>query len=60
MAKETRHRLLHDRAHLLGALSDYQRGKVPALPELELAALIDGIERRLQDIEKKLSGIDLT
>ncbi len=43
----------------MGALRDYQKGKVPLLPELELAAHVDGIERRLEDIEKKLRAIGL-
>ena len=58
MAKEKRERLLRDRELLMGALRDYHKGKIPSLPELELAAHVDGIERRLEDIERKLSAID--
>jgi len=59
VAKEKRERLLRDRELLLGALRDYEKGKVPPLAEGELAALVDGIERRLEDIERKLRMIDL-
>jgi hypothetical protein len=58
VAKEKRERLLRDRELLMGALRDYQKGKVPPLEELELAAHVDGIERRLEDIERKLRAID--
>ena len=57
MAKETRERLLRDQAHLAGALRDYQKGKTPPLSEPELAAVVDGIERRLEDIGRKLKAI---
>ena len=50
---------MRDRELLLGALRDYEKGKVPPLAEVELAALVDGIERRLEDIERKLRMIDL-
>jgi hypothetical protein len=33
-------------------------GKIPALPELEVAAFLHGIERRLEGIERELSSID--
>jgi len=59
-ARQTKERLLHDRAHLMRALRDYRSGKTPDLPELELAALVDGIERRLEAIERELSSIDAT
>ncbi|HLO19209.1 MAG TPA: hypothetical protein VK192_01800 [Sphingomicrobium sp.] len=49
---------MRDRELLMGALRDYQKGKVPPLEELELAAHVDGIERRLEDIERKLRAID--
>jgi hypothetical protein len=49
---------LSDRANLLGALRDCERGKTPALPELELEALMDGIKRRLEDIERRLGTFD--
>jgi hypothetical protein len=49
---------MRDQAHLVAALRDYQRGKTPPLPEVEFAALVDGIERRLEDIERKLRAID--
>ena len=58
VAKHTKERLLHDRAHLMRALGDYRRGNTPALSELELAILVDGIERRLDEIERELSSID--
>jgi hypothetical protein len=56
--QKTRKRLLSDRANLLGALRDCERGKTPALPELELEALMDGIKRRLEDIERRLGTFD--
>jgi hypothetical protein len=56
--KRTRKRLLSDRAQLLGALRDYERGKIPPLPEIELASLIDGIQRRLNDIETSLDAAE--
>jgi hypothetical protein len=59
VAKEKRERLLRDRELLIGALRDYRKGKVPPLPDLEFAAHVDGIERRLEDIERKLRAIDL-
>ena len=59
MAKESKQRLLHDRAHLVEALRDYQRGKAPPLPDIELAATVTSIERRLEDIESKLKALDL-
>lgn len=58
VARETRERLIRDRAHLVRALHDCQRGKAPALSEVELAALLEGIGRRLQEIEKKLNALD--
>jgi hypothetical protein len=58
VARPTKERLLRDRAHLMGALNDYRNGKIPALPELELAAFLHGIERRLEGIERELSSID--
>jgi hypothetical protein len=57
VARDKRQRLLRDRELLLGALRDYEKGKTPALPELELAALVDGIERRIEDIERRLRAI---
>jgi hypothetical protein len=59
VASQTRERLLRDRAHLLGALRDCQRGKIPPLPEAEFTILVECIERRLEDIERKLSAIEL-
>jgi hypothetical protein len=58
VARDRRHRLLHDRELLLGALRDCQNGKAPPLEEVELAAHVVGIERRLQEIEAKLRAID--
>jgi hypothetical protein len=49
---------LRDQAHLAGALRDYQKGKIPPLSEPEFAALVEGIERRLGEIEKKLEAIN--
>ena len=57
VARDKRQRLLHDRELLLGALRDYEKGKVPALPEPEFAALVEGIERRIEDIERSLRAI---
>jgi hypothetical protein len=39
-------------------LRDYRSGKTPDLPELELVALADGLERRLEAIEEDLRNID--
>ena len=58
VAKHTKERLLHDRVHLIRALRDYRSGNTPELSELELAILVDGIERRLEEIERELSSTD--
>lgn len=58
VARQTKERLLRDQANLTRALRDYRSGKTPALPELELAAFVDGIERRLGAIEEELRDID--
>jgi hypothetical protein len=58
VAKQTKERLLRDRANLTRALRDYRSGKTPDLSELELAALADGLERRLEAIEEDLRNID--
>jgi hypothetical protein len=57
VARDKRQRLLRDRELLIGALRDYEKGKTPALPEPELAAFVEGIERRIEDIERKLKAI---
>jgi len=58
VARQTKERLLHDRAHLMRALRDYREGNTPELTALELDALVEGIERRLEEIERQLSSID--
>ncbi|HVU30798.1 MAG TPA: hypothetical protein VHE36_10395 [Sphingomicrobium sp.] len=49
---------MRDRELLLGALRDYRKGKVPPLEEQELVAHVVGIQRRLEDIERKLRAFD--
>ena len=54
----TKGRLLRDRAQLLGALRDHERGKRADLPDPELAQLIESIERRLATLEEKLQEMN--
>lgn len=58
--RQRKARLLHDRAQLLRTLLDCRTGKSPDLSEPELTALVHAIERRLEDIERKLKTADLS
>ena len=52
----SKRRLLRDRAQLLGALRDHERGRTADLPEPERAQLVESIERRIADLDERLQA----
>jgi hypothetical protein len=56
--RSTKHRLQHDRAILLKTLEDYEAGAMTHLDEIEQATIVEGIARRIADIDAEIEALD--
>ena len=54
----TKRRLLRDREQLVAALRDYEGGKAEHLKQAERDAVMESINRRLADLNRKLDEIE--